>query len=468
MKNRKLIKRIIVVISLVSLLFASQSAASTEQMASSTENYYTILLKKNKNVNDFISNVEQLGLQVAYYVSEVGIVQVKATEEEIELLGEIGGVDTFNPSLRATKPPVNHVFEVQSAARITTLWDYQWDMIQVTANGQSYDTYAGSNAVVVGVIDSGIDADHPDLVGNLMQGSKNLVPALGYRGEEPQEFGEINNIEDLSGHGTHVAGQIGANGLIKGVAPNVGMKIYRVFGGSSADSVWIIKAIIEAANDDVDVINLSLGEYVVEGDDDDRDDQVAELEGYERAIKYAIKKGSAVVAAVGNDSLNFDNEDALEQYIEEKFPNSDEDDDQELLDVPADIKGVVTVSSIGPTNEHSIFTNYGSDLVDIAAPGGDLRLYEQYGPEKWVADQLFMKENILSTALNGGYTFGAGTSSAAPKVAGALALIIEKFQLKDNPEKAIKILYEKGIDRNNQIDERYVGHGVLNVYEALK
>ena len=92
-----------------------------------------------------------------------------------------------------------------------------------------------------------------------MQGSKNLVPKGGFRGKEIEETGELNLLTDKLGHGTHVAGQIAANGNLKGIAPGIGIKSYRVFGEQNADSLWIIKAIIEAAKDDVDVINISLG-----------------------------------------------------------------------------------------------------------------------------------------------------------------------------------------------------------------
>ncbi|MDQ7863567.1 S8 family serine peptidase [Peribacillus frigoritolerans] len=61
-------------------------------------------------------------------------------------------------------------------------------------------------------------------------GQKNLVPKGGLRGTEPEETGDINSINDINGHGTMVAGSIAANGEIKGVAPNTGIKAYRVFG----------------------------------------------------------------------------------------------------------------------------------------------------------------------------------------------------------------------------------------------
>lgn len=132
-------------------------------------------------------------------------------------------------------------------------------MKQVTNNGESYKLFSGTKNVTVGIIDSGLDINHLDLKDNVVQGSKNLVPKGGFRGKEIEETGELNLLTDKLGHGTHVAGQIAANGNLKGIAPGIGIKSYRVFGEQNADSLWIIKAIIEAAKDDVDVINISLG-----------------------------------------------------------------------------------------------------------------------------------------------------------------------------------------------------------------
>ncbi len=169
-------------------------------------------------------------------------------------------------------------------------------MQDVTSNGQSYEAFSGTKNVTVGIIDSGITVTHPDLKANIMEGSKNLVPENGFRGTEPNESGDLNKIQDLTGHGTHVAGQIAANGYIKGVAPEIGVKSYRVFGSKSSDSIWVIKAIVEAANDDVDVINLSLGSYLIKGktfsSEGSSKEELAEIKGYQKQLNMLKKRAA--------------------------------------------------------------------------------------------------------------------------------------------------------------------------------
>ena len=77
-----------------------------------------------------------------------------------------------------------------------------------------------------------------------------------------------------------------------------------------------------------------------------------------------------------------------------------------------------------------------------------------------------MKENILSTSNNQGYFYTAGTSSAAPKVSAALALIIDKYG-KRAPEQTVNHLMTYGIDFSNSNEKVYFGNGHLNVYKAL-
>ena len=107
--------------------------------------------------------------------------------------------------------------------------------------------------VTVGVIDSGVATNHPGLV---VQGGQNTVP-----GEKPGDYGD-NGTE---GHGTHVAGIIAARGTppkgIRGVAPGVTLRSYRVFpqGGNNASNYAIAKAIDAGVADQCDLLNMSLG-----------------------------------------------------------------------------------------------------------------------------------------------------------------------------------------------------------------
>ncbi|MES1918422.1 hypothetical protein MHBO_000389 [Bonamia ostreae] len=103
------------------------------------------------------------------------------------------------------------------------------------------------NGCVVGVIDSGIDSSHSDI-------KNNVKKRISYVGDE--------NYEDLHFHGTHVAGTIGANGKLKGVAPNATIYDYRVFDGKGFSRPFAIeRAIRKAADDGCNIINMSLGGF---------------------------------------------------------------------------------------------------------------------------------------------------------------------------------------------------------------
>ena len=140
---------------------------------------------------------------------------------------------------------------------------------------------AAGTGVKVGVIDTGI-ATHPDLA---IDGGANLVV-----GENPNDFGDNGE-----GHGTHVAGIIAGRGSaptgVRGIAPNVTLRSYRVFGKNNpgASNFSIAKAIDRAVADGCDVINMSLG-----GGSPD----IATQE----AIADARAQGTVIFAAAGNDS----------------------------------------------------------------------------------------------------------------------------------------------------------------------
>ncbi|WP_437693384.1 S8 family serine peptidase [Sorangium sp. So ce176] len=127
------------------------------------------------------------------------------------------------------------------------------------------DLGVSGDDIRVGVIDSGVDYHHPDLGGCFGPGCR---VAFGHdfvgddfaSGDANRQPAPDDDPDDCLGHGTHVAGIIGANGIVQGVAPDVTFGAYRVFGcrgGSRADI--ILKAMERAADDGMDVVNISIG-----------------------------------------------------------------------------------------------------------------------------------------------------------------------------------------------------------------
>lgn len=150
--------------------------------------------------------------------------------------------------------------------------------------------------VRVGVIDSGIDVDHPAFQGRIVAGYDFVGDDYGKDGKYVPVPDE--NPDDCGGHGTHVAGIIGGNVAatgFKGVAPEVSFGAYRIFGcsGSSYDDV-ILAAMERAVHDGMQVVNMSLGSAF---------DNWAETP-LAKAGNRMVKKGVVLVASAGNSGAN--------------------------------------------------------------------------------------------------------------------------------------------------------------------
>ena len=197
----------------------------------------------------------------------------------------------------------------------------QWGWLRVAADKALAFGYNGSE-VIVAVLDTGADLDHPDLAENLIEG---------------WNFVDNNqNVSDLDNHGTMVAGIIAAvannsEGLA-GVAPEAKIMPLKVIDEDGGDLRDISSAIRYAADNGASVISMSFaGEY-------SRFSQTVE-----RALDYAANQGCILVAAVGND-------------------NTDE------LVFPAAYEEVIAVSAIDENDTKAEISNYGS-YVDFCAPG---------------------------------------------------------------------------------------------------
>ncbi|MGF7407261.1 S8 family peptidase [Lactococcus lactis] len=333
-------------------------------------------------------------------------------------------------------------------------WDYQWDMKYVTNNGESYALYQPSKKISVGIIDSGIMEEHPDLSNSLGNYFKNLVPKGGFDNEEPDETGNPSDIVDKMGHGTEVAGQITANGNILGVAPGITVNIYRVFGENLSKSEWVARAIRRAADDGNKVINISAGQYLmISGSYDDGTNDYQEYLNYKSAINYATAKGSIVVAALGNDSLNIQDNQTMINFLKRfrsiKVPGK-------VVDAPSVFEDVIAVGGIDGYGNISDFSNIGADA--IYAPAGTTANFKKYGQDKFVSQGYYLKDWLFTTTNTGWYQYVYGNSFAVPKVSGALALVVDKYGIK-NPNQLKRFLLMNSPEVN--------GNRVLNIVDLL-
>ncbi|HGS0935386.1 TPA: S8 family serine peptidase, partial [Streptococcus pneumoniae] len=307
---------------------------------------------------------------------------------------------------------------------------YEWDIDKVTGGGESYKLYSKSNSKVsIAILDSGVDLQNTGLLKNLSNHSKNYVPNKGYLGKEEGEEGIISDIQDRLGHGTAVVAQIVGDDNINGVNPHVNINVYRIFGKSSASPDWIVKAIFDAVDDGNDIINLSTGQYLmIDGEYEDGTNDFETFLKYKKAIDYANQKGVIIVAALGNDSLNVSNQSDLLKLISSRKkvrkPGL-------VVDVPSYFSSTISVGGIDRLGNLSDFSNKG-DSDAIYAPAGSTLSLSELGLNNFINAEKYKEDWIFSATL-GGYTYLYGNSFAAPKVSGAIAMIIDKYKLKDQP-----------------------------------
>jgi lantibiotic leader peptide-processing serine protease len=454
-------------------------AAEIQGTKTEGENSYVIAFKNNlpKNYEEVI---EKAGGQVVKALPEVGGIQ--AHSDNPAFLQNLKKVPTIEVASKEVPLTLNQPAAISKLAQTTaingqaSLWDAQWDMQRVTNNGKSYEIETGGyvndegetvHKAVVGVIDTGIDPTHPDLQKNLL-GGRNLVPA----GMDQTETGDPNDIVDRNGHGTHVSGIIAANGNVKGVGPDLGIRTYRVFYSDQALTLpsFIIDGIVAAANDDVDVINMSLRLYhtsktIIEGE---TYKTTADTLLWKRAIQYALKNNVTVVGGSGNESLNLDDKNEVTDYLNTLYEPFGISLQGPTTVVPAQLPGVINVSASNKWSKQELafFSNYGNSAIDVAAPGGDFgaKYAETFDPDS--ADFTNLILSTWPTYLGSDYSYNAGTSMAAPQVAG-IAGVIKAANPDLKASQVSAIIKQTAIDYGKPGQDALFGSGEANAYRAL-
>ncbi len=301
----------------------------------------------------------------------------------------------------------NYFYHLDSTTATGQYSNNQWAIENIELD-KAWDISTGRYEVKVGVIDSGIDADHQDFSPNF------IYPC----GDNYWPNSLLTEGDDISGHGTHVAGIIGANGWnsigVNGVCWLVNLYSYRVTSDiqgheDETDTSVLISAISGAANDGVDMLNMSLGSTE-----------------YSYSLYSSINSfDGLVVCAAGNRASNSG-------------------------DYPAffDLDNIISVGNSTSSNSPNSSSNYSSSNVDLFAPGTEI-----YSTD--------------STYVNSfGYTYKTGTSMAAPFVTGVAALMKSTNPLLTVSQ--IKAAIMDTVDVYSSLTNKCVTSGILNAYNAVK
>jgi len=342
----------------------------------------------------------------------------------------------------------------------------QWDMDMIHANAAgSHAVQAGDPRVIVAVIDSGIDASHPDLAANFSHSlSRNFVTDIPSV-DGPCEYPGCVDPPDVdnSGHGTHVAGTIGAalNGIgIAGIAPNITLVNAR--GGQDSGYVFlmpVVNALVYAGDIGADIANMSF--YIdpwlfncTSNPADSPDAQLEQqtvIEATQRAVDYARGHGVTLFVSAGNGHTDMGH--PASDATSPDFPPGSEylrTVDNSCLVMPSEANGILSVSALGPTKIKADYSDYGFEHVDLSAPGGYFRDYfgdpryrtnenlvlSSYPRSVLEADGLLapdgtpltssvIRDCVGSTCAY--YAYLQGTSMASPHAAGVGALIVSKY-----------------------------------------
>ena len=290
---------------------------------------------------------------------------------------------------------------------------------------RAWELSQGDRKIIVAVIDTGIDVDHEDLKKNLWRNQAE-IPNNGKDDDKNGCIDDVHgcdfitntgNLIDRHGHGTHIAGIIGAeagNGIgIAGISPQVSLMILKYYDPKHPNTNTVlntVNAIRYAVKNGARIINYSGGgiEYSQEE---------------KNAVAEAEKAGVLFVAAAGNEKSNSD----ISKYY------------------PADygLSNIISVTAVDPKTEVLSSSNYGIETVDLAAPG----------------------QNILSTIAGNEYGLMTGTSQATAFVTGAAVLVMAR-----RPQLAAadvkKYILNTGTSNTALIAKTRTSK-VLNIYKAL-
>lgn len=289
---------------------------------------------------------------------------------------------------------------------------------------EAWNIHTGRNQAqggpTIAIIDTGIDHNHSDLKANLWtnpgeiagdgidnDGNGVIDDVHGYNA-----FDNNGQTMDKQGHGTHVAGTVGAVGNngegVTGVMQNASLMAVKIFGDSGTTAAAIVRGIQYASKMGARVANNSWGGGA-----------------YSEAIKEAFAQSPTLhMLSAGNNGIDNDPAD--------RFPGD------------YDLPNFVRVAATDHNDQLASFSNYAKLTVELAAPG----------------------VKTLSTVPGGGYGAKSGTSMATPHVTGAAGLIASFYPEISNEELKKRLM--DGVEQAPSLKDKTITGGRLNVYNSIK
>ncbi|WP_219463099.1 S8 family peptidase [Nonomuraea rhizosphaerae] len=423
---------------------------------------------------------------------------------------------------------------IASNAAAEPLAARQWDMKMIGAD-RAHGKAPGTKKVLVGIIDTGVDGKHPDIAPNFNRElSRNFVTDKpkdeeGETLDGPCEVAGCKDPVDADddGHGTHVASTIGSpiNGIgIAGVAPDV--QLVNIRAGQDSGFFFLkasLDALTYAADIGVDVVNMSyyVDPWLFNCRSNKADSKKQQLEqraiitGMQRALDYARKRNVTLISALGNGATDLGHPKV--DSASPGYPRGSEKSrkvDNSCINVPAESKGVLSVSALGPTGRKAVYSDYGIEQTDLSAPGGDttdgkgaspLRSILAAAPEaalratgKIDKSGKPKSSEVVRDCSGGGpcsyYQYLDGTSMASPHATGVAAILISRFGKQGKggvalaPAKVEKLLFKTATQKACPSPRKYVykvfgestthtceggkskngfyGHGVVDAWKA--
>ncbi len=444
---------------------------------------FTVVAEDGFSADAALAAIRSAGGTVVSRTDEVGVFQVTSDRADFATKATAAAalIGAAEQKAIGRKPKLDrveqeHLLAVAAAKgtgkqrgkKLDPLDDKLWGLEMIRAD-KARKIEPGDRRVTVGVLDTGVDAAHPDIAPNFNWAlSRNFAPDI------PEIDGECEVAScldpagtDDGGHGTHVAGTIGAaaNGFgLSGVAPKV--SLVNLKGGQDSGYFFlnpVVNALLHAGRSGLDVVNMSF--YVdpwlyncTANPADSPEAQAAQratIRAMKRALTYAHNRGVTLVGALGNnhEDLGDPRTDVSSPNYGDVAPYPREIDNDSCWDLPAEGPHVISVSSVGPSGKKADYSNYGTEQTAVAAPGGWFR--DGFGTDTFRTDanmilstypkKVLQEEGTVDEAGNvvpgaetfvfkeckangqcGYYTYLQGTSMAAPHASGVAALIVSR------------------------------------------